>query len=172
LEEGRKLSKFEDYFPTQDDVKTIQEKYKSLIKTSQDRGNLGKVMHFRVVEAKENFYLVKSLDAEKKSKNIVAILPKALVGKFFQHSLTLEDCVFEGLVLEFLEEDLASLPVISSLFEHLAFKAQIPASNEDFSSPEHQSFFGFVSHADRKGVTVRFLNGLKKTVLVKDLETV
>ena len=115
---------------------------------------------------------MKSTDAEKKSKNIVAVLPKVLVGKFFHNSLTLEDSTFQGLVVDCLEEELASLPIISALFEHLTFKDQIPSSNTAFADPEHQSFLGFVSQADRKGVTVRFLNGLKKLILVKDLETV
>ena len=79
-------------------------------------------MQFRVGEVQANYYLVKSIDAEKKSKNIVAVLPKALVGKFFHNSLTLEDCTFQGLVIDYLEEDLASLPIISAHFEHLAFK--------------------------------------------------
>ena len=93
-EEKGQLNKLEDFFPNENDVKEIQDKYKSLIKTSQDRSNLGKVMQFRVAEAKETYFIVKSLDAEKKSKNIIAILPKALVGKFFLNSLTLEDLTF------------------------------------------------------------------------------
>ena len=89
-------------------------------------------MQFRVTEAKENYYLVKSLDAEKKSKNIVGVLPKALVGKFFHNSLTLEDCLFNGLVMEFLPEDLSSLPLISAHFEHLTFASDIPRDNTAF----------------------------------------
>ena len=115
---------------------------------------------------------MKSLDAEKKSKNILAVLPKALVGKFFHNSLTLEDFLFKGLVIEFLSEDLSSLPLISAHFEHLTFPSSIPRDNTFFSSPELSSFLGFVSHSDRKGVTLRFLDGLTKLVLVKDLETV
>lgn len=90
----------------------IKEKYKSLIKISQDRANIGKVFQFRVVESSfGGFFLCKSLSAEKKSKNFVAVLPKALAHKFFLHSLTLEDHIFQGLVLE-IQED--SLPIISA----------------------------------------------------------
>jgi hypothetical protein len=78
----------------------LKEKYKSLIKISQDRSNIGKVFQFRLMETTDNYFICKSLDAEKKSKNIVATLPKVLVNKFFIHSLTLEDSVFDGLVLE------------------------------------------------------------------------
>ena len=78
----------------------LKEKYKSLIKISQDRSNMGKVFQFRLMETTDNYFICKSLDAEKKSKNIVATLPKVLVNKFFIHSLTLEDSVFDGFVLE------------------------------------------------------------------------
>ncbi len=73
----------EGYFPTVEEVEEIKDKFKSIIKISQDKANLGKVLNFRVIESKPLYYIVKSLDAEKKSKNIVAILPKALTGKFF-----------------------------------------------------------------------------------------
>lgn len=78
---------------------------------------------------------MKSTDAEKKSKNIVAVLPKALVGKFFHNSLTLEDSNFSGLVVDYLDEELASLPLISALFEHLTFKDHIPSSNLALADP-------------------------------------
>jgi hypothetical protein len=129
-------------------------------------------MLFRLAEVKENYFIVKSLDAEKKSKNIIAILPKGLVGKFFINSITLEDLTFQALIIEFLEDDISGLPIVSALFEHLTFKSQIPSSASDFTNPSFETFFGFVSHSDRKGVTVRFLNGFKKLILVKDLETV
>jgi hypothetical protein len=97
-----------------DQVREIQEKYKSLIQISQDRKNLGKVFQFRVVETQETYFICKSLDADKKSKNIIAILPKSLVGKFFIHSLTIEECIFEALVLDYLPTELADLPLISA----------------------------------------------------------
>jgi len=56
-------------------------------------------MQFRVVEAFDNFFIVKSLDAEKKSKNIIGLMPRVLVNKFFLPSLSLEDLLFDGLVL-------------------------------------------------------------------------
>ena len=113
------------------------------------------------------------MDAEKKSKNIIAILPKALVSKFFIHSLTIEECIFEGLILEFLSADYLeelALPVISAQNDLLALKSQIPKTNEDFLS--NQSFIGVISQVDRKGVQVRFFDGLRKLILVKDLEIV
>jgi hypothetical protein len=70
-----------------------------------------------VVETLDNFFICKSLDAEKKSKNIIAILPKALISKFFIHSLTIDECIFEALILEFLSSDYLeelALPIISA----------------------------------------------------------
>lgn len=67
-----------------------------------------------MVETQETYFICKSLDADKKSKNIIAILPKALVGKFFIHSLTIEECIFEALVLDYLPTELADLPLISA----------------------------------------------------------
>jgi hypothetical protein len=67
-----------------------------------------------VVETQETYFICKSLDADKKSKNIIAVLPKALVGKFFIHSLTIEECIFEALVLDYLPTELADLPLISA----------------------------------------------------------
>ena len=117
--------------------------------------------------------ICKSTDAEKKSKNIIAVLPKALVSKFFLQTLLAgesDELTFEGLVLE-LPED--SLPVISSQLELVAFKSQIPHTNEDFNenTTTYSSYVGVVNSADRRGVTIRFHDGLKKLVLMKDLET-
>lgn len=105
------LTNLDQYLPNEEKIAELQEKYKSLIKISQDKAIIGKVFQFRVVETTDNFYICKSTDAEKKSKNIVATLPKALVNKFFVHTLTLEDQFFEGLVLEIQEE---GLPIISA----------------------------------------------------------
>jgi len=138
------------------------------MKISQDKSNIGKVFTFRIVESSDSYYLCKTLDAEKKSKNIIAVLPKALINKYFTHALsTLEDCLFEGLVLQLQEE--GGLPVISCQQDLIHLKEQIPKSNDDLSKAS--SFIGLVSSVDRKGVTLRFFDGLKKLVLVKDLET-
>jgi hypothetical protein len=125
-------------------------------------------MTVRVAEAKDNYFIVKSVDAEKKSKNIIALLPKCLVGKFFFNSLSMEDLTFSCLLVDFCDN--SGLPIVTAHSEHLTFASQIPSSGDDFQADS--SFVGYVSHSDRKGVTVRFLNGLKKLILVKDLETV
>jgi len=58
------------------------------------------VLLFRVLDFTDKYFICKSMDAEKKSKNIVAVLPRALVGKYFVHTLSLEEQVIEGLILE------------------------------------------------------------------------
>jgi len=123
-----------------------------------------------VVETQETYFICKSLDADKKSKNIIAILPKALVGKFFIHSLTIEECIFEALVLDYLSTELADLPLISAQNDLRLLKSQIPKTPEDFLSSS--SFIGVISQVDRKGIMISFFDGLKKLILVKDLETV
>jgi hypothetical protein len=124
-----------------------------------------------VVETQETYFICKSLDAEKKSKNIIAVLPKALVSKFFIHSLAIEECVFDALILELLGSDLSDLgiPVISAQNDLLAMRTQIPKAVEDFDNVT--TFIGVISQVEKKGVTVRFHDGLKKLILVKDLET-
>lgn len=123
-----------------------------------------------MVETQETYFICKSLDADKKSKNIIAILPKALVGKFFIHSLTIEECIFEALVLDYLPTELADLPLISAQNDLRLLKSQIPKTPEDFLSSS--SFIGVISQVDRKGIMISFFDGLKKLILVKDLETV
>jgi hypothetical protein len=49
-------------------------------------------------------------------------------------------------------------------------KSQIPKTPEDFLSSS--SFIGVISQVDRKGIMISFFDGLKKLILVKDLETV
>lgn len=163
----KKITSLEQQFPNQDQIAELKEKYKSLIAISQDRQNIGKTFQFRVMETSENYFIVKSIDAEKKSKNIVATLPKALVGKFFLNTLTLEDQIFEGIVLD-IQDD--ALPIVSVQHDLLSLKEHIPKDQDDISNFE--SLVGLISSVDRRGVTLRFLNGIKKLVLVKDLETV
>lgn len=63
------------------------------------------------------------------------------------------------------------IPVITSMNELISHKEEIPKSNEEMSSESKRSSIGFISEVNKKGVTVRFLAGLKKLVLIKDLET-
>lgn len=99
------------------------------------------------------------------------MLPKALVGKFFIHSLTIEECVFDAIVLELLGSDLSDLgiPVISAQNDLISMRTQIPKAVEDFENAT--TFIGVICQVEKRGVTVRFHDGLKKVILVKDLET-
>jgi hypothetical protein len=49
-------------------------------------------------------------------------------------------------------------------------KDEIPKSAEDIAN--FPSLIGVISQVDKRGVTIRFSHGIKKLVLVKDLETV
>jgi hypothetical protein len=62
------------------------------------------------MEKTPTYFVCKSLDADKKSKNIIAIMPKVLVNKFFLNTLSLEDHLFDAIVLE-IQDD--ALPIIS-----------------------------------------------------------
>lgn len=55
-----------------------------MIKASKDKSLVGKVHKFRVVDIQEDkkYVVVKSTDAEKKSKNFIAILPRCLITNF------------------------------------------------------------------------------------------
>lgn len=50
-------------------------------------------------------------------------------------------------------------------------KESIPRTAEDLSKDSVTQYVGIVGNIDKRGVSVRFLDGLKKLVLVKDLET-
>ena len=169
VQESDEINNISQQFPTADELAELKTKYKSLFKISQDHANVGKVLQFRVVEANERYFICKSLDAEKKSKNIVAVLPRSLVGKYFIHTVGLEEQVFEGLVLE-IQED--AFPIISVQHDLISLKESIPSSNEHIQSTSSTSFLGFVASVDRRGVTLGFIDGLRKLILVKDLETV
>jgi len=59
-------------------------RFSTMMKASKDAGLVGQVHSFRVIECDEAkpYYIVKSTDAEKKSKNFVALLPKCMVSNF------------------------------------------------------------------------------------------
>jgi hypothetical protein len=44
------IQKLEEYFPTDEEVISIKQRYKSMIKTSQNKEHVGKVILFKIVE--------------------------------------------------------------------------------------------------------------------------
>ena len=164
-----KLTNLDQQIPKDEELSAIKEKYKSMVKASQSTSNVGKVMSFRVIERKDTYLICKSLDAAKKAQNIVAILPICLVHKQNLHAITLEDVSFQGLIFDVPED---SLPVITSKQDLIALKESIPSTNTDFKDFPLNSFVGIVGEVSKRGVNIHFLNGLKRLVLVKDLETV
>ena len=128
-------------------------------------------MKFRVVEDLDStsgkYMLCKSLNAEKKSLNIVAILPQVLVNKWHLSAFRLEDFSFEALVLT-LQED-SRLPVISAQPDLISMREEMPKQVKELES--EKTFVGVVAETSKHGVAVMFLDGVKRTVLMKDLET-
>ena len=122
------------YLPKEQEVDTLLEnpKYSTMIKASKDKNLVGRVHKFRVLESQDNsnYMVVKSTDAEKKSKNFIAILPRCLVTNFsptISNQLSSEE-VYEGLVLELL---FGQIPVISLQPELIALKDDILKKTED-----------------------------------------
>ena len=81
-------------------------RYETMVKATKDKSLVGKVNQFRVLESDENlpYHIVKSVDAAKKSKNFLAILPKCLITN---HSHTISQSLspeqtYEGIVLDLL----------------------------------------------------------------------
>lgn len=101
--------------PNAEEVEAILDdsKYSLMAKASRDSGLVGNVNQFRILEQDENksYVIVKSVDAVKKSKNFVAILPRCLIKNHqaIETKLSSEE-TYEGLVLEILY---SQIPVIS-----------------------------------------------------------
>lgn len=103
-----------------------------MVKSSKDAGLVGKVNQFRILESDENepYHIVKSVDAVKKSKNFVAILPKCLITNHpeaISQSLSSE-LTYEGIVLDLLH---AQIPVISLQPELIQLKDEILRSSDE-----------------------------------------
>lgn len=129
---------------------------------------------FRLVDEDANtpYFVVKSVDSAKKSKNIVAILPKCLLSSFSETSSpqALGE-TFEGLVLE-IYRDL--IPIISTQPELIALKDEIPTKQSlEEKMASGSTFIGYVNGiVGQSGhVSVRFLDGAAKSIKVKDLNT-
>jgi len=142
-----------------------------MVKASKNAELLGNVNQFRILETDEDlpYHIVKSVDAVKKSKNFLAILPKCLItnhpeaiGQTLSSELT-----YEGLVLDLLH---AQIPVISLQPELIALKDEILDNNSKELS-QGASYVGIVNGVVGKAgqLSVMFKNGIKKTIKVKDL---
>jgi len=149
-----------------------------MAKASRDKNLVGKVHKFRVLEDVESkkYMVVKSTDAEKKSKNFVAILPRCLVTNFsptISNQLSSE-LTYEGLVLEILY---SSIPVISLQPELVALKDDILKKSEDDDGKSGalssgSTHIGVVNGVVKGGqISVRFFNGIQKSMKVKHLNT-
>ena len=78
-DQAESKSILESYFPNSEQLAQIKSTYSQFQKASQSENLVGRVFTFRVTEAKENYYVVKTIE-DKKTK--VAILPKCLVSSF------------------------------------------------------------------------------------------
>jgi ribosomal protein S1 len=103
------------FLPTDEVVEQMvsEGKYATALKASRDEGLVGKVNRFRIIESFETYHVVRSTDAEKKSKNFIGLLPKCLVSNFsdiLNLQLTNES-QFSGVVMEIFRD---SFPIISA----------------------------------------------------------
>ena len=116
------------YFPSEEQIEMLleNERYSAMAKATKDVGLVGKVNQFRILDTDESkpYHIVKSVDAAKKSKNFLAILPKCLITNHPQAiSQNLSDeLTYEGIVLELLH---TQIPVISFQPELIALKDDI-----------------------------------------------
>ena len=142
-----------------------------MVKSSKNAELIGKVNQFRILETYENlpYHIVKSTDADKKSKNFLAILPKCLITNHPETiGLTLSnEITYEGIVLDLLH---AQIPVVSIQPELIALKDEILDNNSKELS-QGASYVGVVNGVVGKAgqISVMFRNGIKKTIKVKDL---
>lgn len=130
---------------------------------------MGKNFTFKIVEAKQNYYIVQSV-LEKKEK--IAILPKPLATAFGV-SLPLDDpeFTFEGHIFDHHQE---KLPICSFNSVLDTFKQQTAPSKRELKSENSQMgrvFLGLVDSVDSKlGVSIRFPpKSFTKQIAVKDL---
>ena len=101
-----------------------------MAKASKSHDLIGEVKTFRIVDDDSNgpYFVVKSVDSTKKSKNIVAILPKCLVSSYTEaQAAEFLGETFEGLVLEIYND---SVPIISAQPELIALKNEIPTKQD------------------------------------------
>ncbi len=154
--------RFENFLPNAEDIESIKLRYKSMVKASQGAKASGTVRTFRIKEEQDKYWILKSTDAEKSSLNILAILPKlGLEGKTFQQVES-----FKALIMDTIND----IPIVNVTLVLIENAAHIPQKSEDIAIGGDLKLYGIVDLVNHKGVNVRFCNGLKKIVLMKDCE--
>lgn len=83
------------------------EKYSTMLKSTKDPALVGQLNHFRILEEQDKFYVLKSLDASKKSKNFIGLLPKCFSSS---ENLSNPDFTCSGLILD---QFRGQIPIIS-----------------------------------------------------------
>ena len=82
--------------PTEQEIEELGKKY------NLRQPKVGSTQKVRVVETRDQFYVVKSIESEKKSKTFIGVVPKCMAAS------VMED-VLEALVLENLQDQLPLL---------------------------------------------------------------
>lgn len=143
-----------------------------MINNGKDKSLVGQVFQFRLLDSEEDqkYYVMKSLNASKKSKNFVALLPKCLVSNF-DGSLNMNissEQTLKGLVLEIYRN---SLPIVTLQPELISLKDSLLQEEDDSNFIAGRSYVGICNGAVGKAgqIGVRFLNGFSKNIKVKDL---
>jgi len=127
-EKANNTNTLDAFLPTDLELEEMSHdsKYTTFAKQSKDLSLIGKVNKFKVISSDENkqYYMVKSVDMDKKSKNFVAILPKCMVTNFAQIvKPDLSETTFSGLTLEIYRNQFA---VISAQPDLISLRSEIP----------------------------------------------
>jgi hypothetical protein len=143
------------YMPNDEELDGIvsNEKYSTMMKATKDASLVGSVSQFRILEENAKYCVVKSLDAVKKSKNFIGVVPKCLCGS---RDMTNHESTFKGLILDHYR---GQIPLISIQPELIELKDSILSQDELALS---SSYIGVVNGiiGQSGAVGVRFMNGI------------
>jgi hypothetical protein len=155
------------FLPNDEELEKIvsNEKYSTMIKSTRDPALVGQVNLFRILHEHDNFFVLKSLDASKKSKNFIGLLPKCFISS---QNVSHPDFTCKGLILD---QFRGQVPIISIQPELIELKEEMTLKTEELTAGS--TYVGVVNGIVGKSgaVSVRFMGGKQKIVKVKDLNT-
>ena len=164
----------DSFLPGDQEIEELfsEDRFTTMAKASRSQDLVGQVHKFRLVASgneDKKYFLLKSTDAVKKSKNFVAVLPRCLVpaGVSLKESQEVE-----GLVLQMIGGGGSQqVPLVSVQRELVLLKDEIFKGSAEEQMTPGQTFVGVVNGLVGKAgqVGVRFLNGIQRTMKVKDL---
>jgi predicted RNA-binding protein with RPS1 domain len=165
--EDQSMTLESSFLPNDEELEKIvsNEKYSTMIKSTRDPTLVGQVNLFRILNEHDNFYVLKSLDASKKSKNFIGLLPKCFISS---QNVSHPDFTCKGLILD---QFRGQIPIVSIQPELIELKEEMTLKTEELTSGS--TYIGVVNGIVGKSgaISVRFMGGKQKIVKVKDLNT-